>query len=487
MRSEIIQLVLSLTPSERREFKIKNVTSSDFVTVLDYIHKTKSLDYSELRTYFEKKFPERSTNYTSGYFSSVVSYMQEKIFEIIVESEKNRAYVEINRRLARYYALSNRSLHKMAWQELEICKKIAIKNHLYEEQLLINRQEYIIHNFSRYENISKEELAVLKENSDEIIRELELQHQYIDLLSQISLNYYRESFDVAVFQKIFDLGKEDLVSKNFWTLNTHKFNIANNLLFTGNYTAGFEQYEEIIAMWKEERNLMQLLPRMFLIQVQSYFNWLLKIPGTNESNVQKEKANMLLKLLEAEIQGFTYKLDIQFCNEIILIIQFWLLKENKMYHEITQNVQEEEISQYTDQHNRMHLIYSIAYSYFQLNMSDKSLQLIEPFVEGNYDYKSNNYIFIKMLMLRILIYKEKKDEKYVLYLIQNAKYLFKKYSFDSDYEKFFLALMQRMSGKTYTKNASTILNNAKIELTKIVELKKDYLMLSDWIEKKILA
>ena len=82
MRSEIIQLVLSLTPSERREFKIKNGTSSDFVTVLDYIYKTKSLDYSELRTYFEKNFPERNTNYTSGYFSSVVSYMQEKIFEI---------------------------------------------------------------------------------------------------------------------------------------------------------------------------------------------------------------------------------------------------------------------------------------------------------------------------------------------------------------------------------------------------------------------
>jgi hypothetical protein len=483
MKSEIIQLILSLTASEKREFKIKNGATSDFVKIFDYVIKYQSLDYADLGVFFEENYPDRKTKFTSGYFSSVLSYLQEKIIDIITQNERKTAYVEYTYRFQRFYALFNRGSIHLANEEFKMCRAIALKYNLIEEQMILNRHQFMMHSFDRYAITTFEELKQLDNDNQTLLKELALQNHLAHVSSQSSLLYYRGLFNAEVMIMLENLSEESPDTKSTSILILHSFSLANKRLFSGNFTEGFEFFEQSMMLWKSKRSYIQLVPPLFLINAQFYLNWLMKTPTGKVEN--RKSIDDLFVLLTEEKEGFMLKKDVQTCNELLLIIQFWQMREDGKYKEITQQLTNDDIEKYSDEHNKIHFVYQVAFSYFQLGMLKETLLLIEHIIEGNYEFKSNNDVFTKMMMLRILVYKEQNDNKFVTYLIGNAKYLLGKHNLESDYEYLFLAVMKRLIGKRGEKNTNEIIADAQEKLEKIKQNQPDYLMFSSWLKKQV--
>ena len=483
MKSEIVQLILSLTPSERREFKIRNGAESDFVKVLDYVIKYKSADYAELRLFFEKNYPERTTKFTSGYFSSVVAYLQQKILEIITQSDKKYPYVACALHLQKSYSLAIRGVYGLALQELETCRVIAEQYSMIEELIIVNRQRYLINSFQRYQNTSPDEFEKVVTSSQNLVKDLVLQHKYGYLAGKSAMHFYLQSFDTSLTNAYEAVPDDAPETHYFWVQLMYAITKSNKEMLAGNLLEGFKIYEKSFDMWYQQNQMIQILPRLFFINAQFYFNWAIYMPS--DDSHYRNKIEQLERVLQTEKANFYSDFDVQLCDELLLVIRFWLMRMDGKYAEITTKMTADQVAQYSDEHTRIYFLFSLSFSYFQLGMYDEALRLIDPIIEGDYDFKSNNYVFVKMILLRILIYMDKKDHKFVTYLLRNAEYVFAKHNFDFEYEKHFISLIKKMIGKRFESNRNEILQEYKEKIELQIQSQNDYLMLSEWIMKQL--
>ena len=286
----LVNLIGSLSPTEKQYFKKSHDPESEFVRLFDYINKSKSYDSENARKFLLKKRKSTKVNkYTSGHLSVLKNYLHEKIMESLRSQYiPKRTSYDLMTRAMNVDILLEKGLYNLAKNEIEVAKKKTSKSSFPIERLMLYRRESIINFYTDYSDSSMDEINQLYNDRIQASEQLLLEIKYARILTILSYQYFKNEKDLVLLQSFIqeDYMQDESLAKEFGTKYLFYWVHAQFAEFQNQPEKAIQFFEKTVLTWLEHTDYIKAHPRMYLGTCTTYLKYILQ---------QKKSYTLVLK------------------------------------------------------------------------------------------------------------------------------------------------------------------------------------------------
>jgi hypothetical protein len=265
----LLQLIQSMTLSEKKAFKIRAVRKSlvpDYIRLYDIIDKSRESTTSVLRDKFMKTRPGAS-------FETTVRYLYELLLESMLELRKEQdSFYHLFNKILKARILFEKSLFDECFETLDYVIRHAEKYENYNAMLLASRLELEYLLALNFPNIAEKELLQKQFRLNEILKYLRkineqsslyeiLKHRIVYKGHTRSQKQKNELNDL-VYSEISLVASQNL--DNFEISKLHQLFQSNYLISVGDYKSALNSYIELNNLFEQNKHLWSDPPVYYL-------------------------------------------------------------------------------------------------------------------------------------------------------------------------------------------------------------------------------
>ena len=415
----LIKLVLSLSKSEKRAFKLstnKQKGTKIYLQLFDLIDKGNYLDCDQLAADFKINFPGFSLETTHR-------YCRQLILDSLININVNKGeYFKLLYGLMQVQILKERNLVDEAFRTVEHLEKSSLTNVDLSLRYLLKREKLHLLSDAGFESISEEELVEYQFNSLEILRELRNTHEHNSLYESLKFRYINQANFNS--KKVDDLVLSELsivnarVKHNFESQKVHLLFQSFFFMHTGHYKSALKTFYDLNGLFETHLHKLKHPPFDYFSMLDGILDSLRSMKTNTEMGYFLDK----LKQLNNEKYPDHFKFLVR---KTIVIYQLHLLIQNKEYDlakKFIQELNKETITEYSmvDSEKQNELYFYIALLWFNREDYKKAMKFINKVVLIKKS-KKLNLIFRVCKLLSIILRYEEKDFDYLDYDIRAYK------------------------------------------------------------------
>jgi hypothetical protein len=487
-RIALIQLVNSLSKSEKRHFKLstkKQAGSKEYLDLFDLVEQENYLDITGLENEFKAKHPESS-------FDNTVRYLIKVLSDCLIQAKvKDDPEFSVLQGLMRVNILRERSLDKESFKELKKIKVVAEKSENIFMLPLINRYELNFLADLNFNGLCEKKLVEMQMKAKEIIKTMRNTHEHYSLYELLKFRMINSGKILSEEDKknLNDLilGEMGLVTgrikNNFDSKKIHL--LFHSFFFTdiGDFKSALKTFYELNRLFEQNPSKWSNPPLDYLSSLDGILDSLRTIKSYPEMPFYMDKMMSLSN--ERYPDYFRTIIDLN-----LIIYQLAIFSGTGKFEEAVKfihenNVMLTKVQMLTDYEKQCELFFYLALCFFGVKEFTKSQKYINNVVLiGKINYQS--VIYKASRLLNMIIHYESKNYEYLDYEIRSYKRLFQNKGKLLQTEKVLFKMLQTNSAKVNEVTAAKLkpllngIENNKFE----IQLQK-YFDFTIWIRNKI--
>lgn len=493
--SNIVDLVLSLTRSEKKQFRKLNDGEPDFIILFNYISKQKNYDSAKFRDFLiRKKKNEEVDKFTSGYLSVIKAYLKDKIYQAlrIFHASKASKFNLANQALI-VDVLMEKGLYDLARRELERIKKIHYDLEFPPNQLLFLRREGLINLYEGNLSYGIEEIEELYKEQLHALDNSRLEIQYIYAASMIKYFQFNGNQDEEGLKRLkaLDFIQSKPPVDSFAIRYLYHWVNAQLARLSGEKKKAIHHFNESLNVWLESPKLIKAYPKIYLLVCFSYLKMINEM-GLPNLILQTHDFDYLFdqidkdKLIVKDQQRFKLLFFLGKFSELINLRHFQeILKHESEIHDLLILAKEISLSGF------MSLSFQWTYACFKTGKYEAALDWTTRCLDdADVDFFKNKEFYSRLKLLAILIHYEMGHIKFLQYEIKKVKMDFTKKGYLFAYIDSFLQMMQQLIGKRYADKQYLVLKNFQTKFQEFTQ-SENFLIsfysqhLLEWINEKL--
>ncbi|MFK8005282.1 MAG: hypothetical protein AB8H03_02885 [Saprospiraceae bacterium] len=462
---DIVNLIISLSPTEKQYFKKSNASDSDFVHLFDYINKFKTYNSEKVKAYLIKKnATTKSKKYTSGHLSVLKNYLHEKIMESLRSQYiPKRTSYNLVTRVINTDILLEKGLYRMAKNEIESAKKKSGKSNFPIEKLMLFRRESLIQFYEDYAHTTLQDIHDLYEKRISAGEQLILEIKYARILSILSYQYFKGEKDEALLLSFIHENhiQDESLPTEFVTKYLFHWVHAQIAEFQNKPEKAIHSFEKSVLIWLDHPEYIKAHSRMYLGVCKTYLKYILQQKKSYKLILKdKDFKEILSKIptlkLEKEVEAKT--------NQLFLVAQLLANRLNKDYDLIIQHSSKvltslEELKT-TNIFTKVMTNYIIALAYFKKSNFKKAASLLQDLIyndsihlNANPEYHSHVFKLFGMTLYELKNFKFLRKE--INRIKKFRKHLIEKKFFD-EFETLLLNMIAQLISPRYSQNLDDV-------------------------------
>lgn len=273
MKSELVILVKSLSPGEKRALKLKSKRQTGdraYLDLYDIINDSNSFDTESIERRFLKIYPERSIEAVSQYLMHIITDTL-----VQLKTHHDNVYKSMHG-LMRSMVLFERSLHLDGHKELNRVKKRAQENQDHLVHYMASRMELNQIAKGSYKKLPEEELISLQTNARNVlkaIRQIQEHHSLFEIL-EFRLRRSGRTLSDTDHKKLNDLILSELslitrgVEKSFESQKLHLLFQSYFFTHTGDYKSALKIFTKLVHLFEDNQSIWQHPPYDYLLTLE---------------------------------------------------------------------------------------------------------------------------------------------------------------------------------------------------------------------------
>lgn len=422
-QAAVIQLVKSLSKSEKRHFKLvtkKQSGNKDYLDMFDIIDQTNIINKEMLIEKFSQSHPTASLDNTAAYLLKLLS-------DCLVQSKiKEDSVYQLLHGLLRVNLLKERSLPQEAYKELKKLKQLAIVSQEHNIQYIIQRYELNYLSEINFEGISEKYLVEMQVRSRELLRDLRNVHEHHSLYELLKhrLIYTGKSVSEDNKKRLNDLLLSEMsivnarVKHSLESLKLHL--LFQSFFFTdvGDYKSALKTFHELNRLFEKNAAIWRHPPSEYLSVLDGILDSLRVIGRYDEMSFYINKLEHLDNATYPEYFRLTVRRSIIIYRLTILLHTQELKAAIKIIEKSDSDLLK--ALSFADDDKQNELIFYIALTWFRVKNFKKAQKCINSILLIR-RISHHSPIFKASQLLNILIRYEEKDLEYLEYEIRSYK------------------------------------------------------------------
>ncbi|MBO9619263.1 MAG: hypothetical protein J7539_09535 [Niabella sp.] len=251
----VLRLVQSLSPSEKRQFKMatkKQQQSKAYVSLFDLIDRSDATDWKQLKTAFKKRYPHSS-------IESCADYLFQSITEVLIQNKiKQDPSFKLMYGLMKVDLFRQRNLGEQAITEISNLLPAADDIQKFALKYILKREQLNIFSETNFEGISEKTLITEQQAARELLKDLRNAQEHHSLYEILKLRLTHATPANAATKKMIldDLVLSELAIVNNKTKH-HLESQQLHLLFQSFYFTRIGDYQSALKTFYILNNLFE--------------------------------------------------------------------------------------------------------------------------------------------------------------------------------------------------------------------------------------
>ncbi|MBZ4188881.1 hypothetical protein [Niabella beijingensis] len=426
MIAAVIQLISSLSKSEKRAFKLstkKQDGEKQYVQLFDLIDKYDFRDHETLKTAFENRLPAASLDTTAQYL------FQQITDSLVTAKAKSETVHKLLHGLQQVYLLKERNLTQEAYKLLLQLKKMVPPQEYLALQYLLKREELDFYSDHDFAGLTEKVLIEHQGTARDLLRDLRNMQEHYSLYESLKYRVTREAKQTRTdARKTDDLVLSELSMVNARvrpTLETQQLHLLFQSFYfihINDYKSALKTFYDLNRLFEKNPDRWKHPPIDYYAALSGILDSLRSIKKTNEIPFYVDKLKCLCRKQYPEHFCFLIK-------KTALIYELAYLNDQAHYKEATVHIAQQnkeiwEAYRFADPEKQKELYFYIALAYFGKRNFKKAIKYVNQVVL----VKREQYLSIPYricMLLNLLIHYELKDFEYLDYEMQSYKRIFK--------------------------------------------------------------
>lgn len=426
MKFDLFKLIKSLSPGEKRAFKMqckKQSRQKAYLDLYDIIDQSEFMDIAEVEKIFYKKHPGKSID-------NSVQYLMKTLTDTLVQIRIGYdPQFQIYQGLMRSKVYFERSIPEEGYREILKVKSLAASHQYHTMQYLAGRLELAYFSERSFADITDHELINLQTKGRNLLlllRQIQEHHSLYELL-QHRLVHSGKSLSNKDLKKLNDLVLSELslitrgVQRSFESQKLHLLFQSFFFTHSGDYPSALKIFTRLNLLFEEHERMWDQPPYDYLNSLEGILDSLRTMNHFDEMQVYIQKVRNLSQrnfsdhfISLCQLITHTYQL-------VVYIHSDRLEDARKLTKSIDKTFLKK--SGITDHKRQTHLFFYSSLTYFRLREWKKMSKYLNQTTTGS-QYQSTLYKATRLL--NILAHYEMKDLDFLDYEIRAYKRNFRK-------------------------------------------------------------
>lgn len=418
--TELYQLIKSMTKTEKKYFRenMPYETGKDYIIVFDSINRQiiKDSPYNESILHSKIKDKILLKN-----ISSVKNYLYHAILRTLINYSSGRPKFKITRLIDSIEILMERGLYISAYKLLKSTRKLLIKDHMMEYELILNGIELTLLRRLGYHKLRSTDITAKISSSKTVLHKLENHLSYRYIANQFYLKLTTEGApDTSEQMKYFDDLMIDplmktpekaitLVSKkDYYDLSAHYSLLSND------FEGSIKNLREMLKLYENNPGLKY---QTFVHYFSVIHNLLLSLIQLKRFNEAQSYVNELKEEITAGKIRLNALLRMRFAT--LYQIELMILSGLGEFEKVEDNIEqiEEILSKYGNKLGELlkfSLIYHTSCCYFGMGRYKTALDWVNKLIRKDSGEVPSDYD-VTAGILKLITHFEMKDYNYIQY------------------------------------------------------------------------
>lgn len=492
---EIVELIDSLSPSEKQHFKKKHNPNSDFILLFDYLNKNESYEYADVAKYLQKKHKSEKV-FSSSYLSVLKSYLKNRILESLrLQYIRKRKNYEFISKSMNTDILLEKGLYGLARSELESVSKDIKEFSFPIEKLLLNRRKSFLDFYENYQWSTLEDIDRLYNSRVDSAEQLLLEIKYARVIAVMSFHYFKGEQNEEMLDELMrePYMQDNSLCTDFSTRYLFHWVHAQFQELKNNRKGAQEHFVEAVKIWLDNPAYIDVHPKMYLSTCYTYFKYLIQQKDPFSDILGDINFDVLMAKVKSEHLTLGQKQNHVFIFNLFQIIY---LRYQEKYEEIVDFVGDplmvNNLVNGLRYFDRVIYCYYCALAYYEEGRLDMGIDILSDLISPIDHRISNNPLFTRVyILLYLLILYEKDDLKYLRLQISKCKKYFQEENKLSRFEEQFITMLSQLSSNRYKSDPEAVYRRFGERLA--IEYKnqdqgieKEYRYFLTWVQKRMI-
>ncbi len=490
----LVDLISSLTVTEKQLFKRRHRSDNDFVLLFDYINKNKSCETVSIRTYLEKKGSKRR-NYSPGYLSSIKSYLKERVLESlrIIQSNK-KSPQELLARCINIDILVDKGLYHLAREEMDEIEERFFDQSFPSEKLVLLRRSSLLQFYENYQNSTLEDINQMYDERIRLTEQTLLEAKYARIVTILSYQYFKGITDKETLKRFMleDYMQDESLASEFETRYLFHWVHAQFNELQNRPEEAIKHFEKAVREWTSNPQYIEANPKMYLGACFTYLKYMVQQSDPYTQILNLTDFENILNLLS------TSKLKKAGSDQYAQLFQVGKLLALRKKNEFGEIIKIAPLLEktFTSSQKPSHFIrilanYNLASSFFYLENFKKVDDLISDVTHSkDVALHDNPEYFSLILILSLMNQYEMGNLKYLRSLRINYKNQLSSFGRFNEVEEVFFKLFSQLTAERYQDDRAAVFERfiprAKSALTKTkLSSHLDFKFFINWMESKV--
>ncbi|GAA5222354.1 hypothetical protein [Membranihabitans marinus] len=491
MKLELIQLIQTLTPGEKRSFKLqckKTETSSAYLDLYEIINQHSISDIDKIQNEFKSKHPKKSIDTTAQYLQQLISDA------LIKNKSQSDSQFKMYYGLMRSKIYFERSLPEEGYKELKKVQSLAHQSEHHLIQYYTMRMELNYLSNTGFENVPDTELYHLQTQSKsklQLLRQIQEHHSLYELL-KYRLLHSEKTQSKQNQKKLNDLILSELSlitrgkEKSFESQKLHLLFQSFFFTHSGDHKSGLKIFTQLNQLFEQHQHLLEAPPYDYLTTLEGILDSLNTLGQYHEMDYYLTKITNIRK--DQKHQHF-----IELCHQIVQNYRLLILLKKGNFEAGLKYFNDREtskmnVSSYQNFHKSEWLLYG-SISYFKLKNWKKTATFLNR-IEAHPRFALIQYKTVHLL--NIINHYELNDLTYIEYAQRNYMRAARKSNFKFKLEKIIFNLLKFDPHRKSKPNKALYFEKLKPKLDSIESDKYElqiqhYFDFIDWIKNKLIG
>ena len=426
----LVRLIRSLSSPEKRYFKLHSKTqagSKEYLTLFDFIEKSKTIDMSAIREEFKTSYPAYSWLNNCNYLGKMLTD------NLISAKTEKDGFFKLLHSIMEVRVLQERSLPDEAFKQLKKIQQQAAKSQFHSIEYLSYRYELNHFAENDFQDITDEMLVKRQMKAKEVLKNLNHIQDHYSLFELLKFRLIHSGKIVSEEGKkrLNDLMLSEMVlvaNKSKSSFSSQKLHLLfQSFFFTdiGDYHSALKSFYDLNCLFEKNEHLLEHPPHDYLSALNGMLDSLAMLNNEKEIHFYIEK----LKRLDqpAYPEYFRYQV-----RKTVAAQQVSLLLQNKKFEQAKQFVESMEtdlLNSYSlvneEQHNELH--FCCSRTYFELKDFRKAHLFIREIMSQG-KLAPQLLISKAIRLLNIITYYEKGELPHLEYEVRSYKRYFQQHT-----------------------------------------------------------
>ncbi|WP_236978220.1 hypothetical protein [Membranihabitans maritimus] len=490
MKSELIQLIKTLSAGEKRTFKLqtkKQSTEKAYLDLYKIIDQSKTIDASSIEKEFNTLHPEKSIENAAQYLMKILT---DTLIDIRIGYDPQ---FQIYQQIMRSKVFFERSIPEEGYKELLKAKILAEKyqNHLMHYNTRRLELDYL--SKRSFEGISDHDLVNLQTKSKnllQLLRQVQEHHSLYELLEYRLINS-GSSLSENDRKKLNDLVLTELslitrgVQHSFESQKLHLLFQSFFFTHTGDYLSAMKIFKRLNNLFEENRTIWDQPPYDYLHALEGILDSLRTINQFDEMELYINKVESLTSIKNSEH-------FVTICQIIALTYQIARLINSNQLHKaktLVENIDHKFLENpgIADHKRLTHLFFYASLTFLLLEDIKKAGKYLN---QISVESRQQSALEKASRLLNILVHYEMNDQDYLEYVIRSYKRNFRKRGPMLQTERLVFKLIKFDPDRNSPPSKKHYLKKIQSKLDAVRSDKYEHQLLryydfTDWIEGKL--